>query len=174
MVMSRAAVFAAALLATAAPAAAAPNLVQNGDFQTGSFSGWTNVTNASLVQVDTNWIAVVGGQLQQTMTVVNNVVYRLSFDFMRNVSSTPGSFTVQVSSFNPSLNNITATNWTKYVYDFKVMDGQGMLNFNFNNLKVDNISVTAVPGPIAGAGLPLLAGFAGYAAWRRRRAPRAA
>lgn len=33
---------------------------------------------------------------------------------------------------------------------------------------------TVVPGPIAGAGLPILIGFAGYAAWRRRKARMAA
>ncbi|TBW32427.1 hypothetical protein EYW49_22075 [Siculibacillus lacustris] len=32
-----------------------------------------------------------------------------------------------------------------------------------------NVSVTAVPGPIAGAGLPVVLGLAGFAAWRRRR-----
>ncbi|MEJ1158800.1 hypothetical protein [Prosthecomicrobium sp. N25] len=32
-----------------------------------------------------------------------------------------------------------------------------------------NLSVSEVPGPVAGAGLPLVAAAAGYLAWRRRR-----
>ena len=40
-------------------------------------------------------------------------------------------------------------------------------------VNVDNISVTAVPGPIAGAGLPVLLASAGFGAWRRRKATKA-
>lgn len=32
----------------------------------------------------------------------------------------------------------------------------------------DDVNIKAVPGPIAGAGLPVLMAFAGYLAWRRR------
>lgn len=38
-----------------------------------------------------------------------------------------------------------------------------------NNSGSFSVTVTPVPGPIAGAGLPLLVGLAGYVAWRRSR-----
>ena len=34
---------------------------------------------------------------------------------------------------------------------------------------LDDVRIQAVPVPVAGAGLPMLAGLLGYAAWRRRR-----
>jgi len=49
----------------------------------------------------------------------------------------------------------------------------GSLDFNVGGDPSGSTGVTikiaAVPGPIAGAGLPALAAFAGFALWRRRR-----
>lgn len=46
--------------------------------------------------------------------------------------------------------------------------GSTTVVFNGENIKIGDVSFQAVPGPVAGAGLPVLA-LAGYLAWRRRR-----
>lgn len=160
MLTSRAAVFTATLLASAVPVAAT-NLVENGDFQTGSFSPWYNSTETKLIQEGANYYALLNSQLQQNMKVISGVFYTLSFDYIGT-----GNLSAQVSSGNLNANNLNATTWTRYVYTFTATS-QKTLNFNAVNFKLDNI--TLVPGPIAGAGLPILVVFAGYAAWRRRQ-----
>jgi MYXO-CTERM domain-containing protein len=44
---------------------------------------------------------------------------------------------------------------------------EGVSSNGYNG--IDNVSVTAAPGPVAGAGLPALLGLLGYAGWRRRQ-----
>jgi hypothetical protein len=43
------------------------------------------------------------------------------------------------------------------------------INTSSSGAALDDVRIQAVPVPVAGAGLPLLAGFIGYTAWRRRR-----
>lgn len=71
-----------------------------------------------------------------------------------------------------------STPWTKVAFILP-SDGSYTLTIGVTNIGddskpsgvfMDALSVTAVPGPIAGAGLPVLAAFAGLMAWRRRPA----
>lgn len=66
---------------------------------------------------------------------------------------------------------IAATVFPRNIDDSKFKAGAGR-TIEFGPVTVSNgvPNPTVVPGPIAGAGLPILLGFAGYAAWRRRKA----
>jgi hypothetical protein len=62
----------------------------------------------------------------------------------------------------PDFNNFFVSITTDTPFDVVQFESSG------DAFEFDNVSAVAVPLPAAGAGLPLLAGLAGYFAWRRR------
>ena len=183
-------ILAAILVLSAVGASAAP-LVSNGDFETGTFAGWTlsgDLDNSAIaknnVTSNTTYLWRSGAAFEETyisqvLTTVANARYTLSFDVFTD--STFGS------SFSASFNGVVVSsfvnevhNWTHYsIMNLVADDTTTELKFGARNdprfTRVDNISVVqnvaAVPEP---ASVLLLSGaFAALAMTRRRKAGKA-
>jgi hypothetical protein len=166
----------------------AGELVVNGGFETGDFTGWTLIGAPSNNFVGTDfphsgiYDAVFGqsgslGSLSQTLATTIDTPYTLSFWFAGD-GDTPSEFTASIGGkllldlVNPPLD----TTYHQYIYDFTATSTSTVLSFGFRDdvffINLDDVSVvpaTAVPEPTSmiplGIGMASLAGYAGYR-WR--------
>jgi hypothetical protein len=153
-------------------------LVSNGDFETGDFSGWTQsgdvdplYTNVDPFFASTlgggNYGAVLGpyngavGGLSQTLATVQGQEYQVQFDLANfdpnHVNHFEASFSGEplVGGATPSLpiTNGNAFDWTLYTFDVTAQSASSQLAFTFSSkdayFGLDNVSVVAVPIPAA-------------------------
>ncbi len=148
------------LVLVGAPAFASPNLVTNGSFETGDFTGWNQVGLEEVVSgpfyvyagaQDGNWYSVWGnigsdGTISQTISDTSGARYTFSFWFA-SVGDNPSDFSAMwdgntlLSLTNPN----TGVNYTEYSY---TVTGTGSDTITFNGrddpswMALDNISVT--------------------------------
>jgi hypothetical protein len=178
----------AAILA-AGGAHAAANLITNGSFETGDFTGWTQGGNTGFTGVvtsgfdgitaeDGNYFAALGpvgsdGTLSQTFTDTPGVTYESSF-WLASDGDTPNDFSVTGPGTLslPTQTDIPAQPFEQF-FGFFTGSGLDTITFTFRNdpgyLGLDNVSVTStVPEPAAWASMILGLGLAG-AALRRRK-----
>ncbi len=170
---------AAALLTFSTHAAAATELVTNGGFETGDFTGWTLTGNTSFTDVvDSSvsiWPVVSGvytarlgppfspGTLSQNLATSSGVAYVISFD-LANGSGIPTSFSADFGGDNLlSLSNPPSFDFTHYSF-VETASGPTTLSFTYQQdstyLFLDDVSVSAVvPEPTAWA--LLITGFLG-------------
>lgn len=149
--MSLAVVLSAATLSAA-------NIVTNGGFETGDFSGWSLSGNTGFTFVDTNgaysgnysaWFGPVGsdGYLTQVLNTNAGVPYTLSF-WLENLGGTPNEFSV---SWNGSVltNMVDAGGFgfTEFTFSNLIGTGSDTLQFAIrddpNYYVLDSISVDA-------------------------------
>lgn len=171
----------AALLAGAP--AMATELVSNGGFETGDFTGWTQFGDGSFTGVDNggNFPAhsgtftgyfgpITAGGIQQALTANIGDVVTVSFYYAQAFGSMGESMTVTLGSVPVfSAADFTNTTYTQFSGTFTVADTNPMLTLTFidppDYVLVDDVSVSPAPAP----GALALAGVAGLALRRRRR-----
>jgi hypothetical protein len=195
-------------LACSPAAADSLNLVQNGGFETGDFTGWTLVPGSnSFVAGQISGLSPHSGSyfaaleenppapyaiLSQTISDMPGQPLQLTFSYASAGSCIHCQvFVATWNSSDPFHNVILADNLSG-AYPYQTVartfigTGSDVLTFFAQSLisndgvvtpsfmALDDVSLTVVPGPIAGAGLPgLMAACAGLLAWwrRRQRAP---
>jgi len=163
----------ALLLLMAMPAAQA-NLIVNGGFETGHFSGWTLsgniyrtyesvVSSSDFTPHSGDYSAEFGpfgslAYLSQSFTTQIGTTYNLDF-WLANQGGTPNSFAVSVDNFASTLfsatDNPEAFGWTDYSKPFVATDTNTTLSFSFQQdphyYYLDDVSVTGgsanVPEP---------------------------
>jgi hypothetical protein len=176
--------FAAAALSTSMAAHA--NLVTNGGFETGDFSGWTTAVNGVFDGVDNaapqagTFAAFFGNPgastISQTLATVAGSTYKVVFWLMAESDptgvSTPNSFSFSWDGVAVQmLTDSPAFGYTEYQYLLAASSASTQILFGFSNTPAfwdfDSVSVT-VPEP---ASLALaLAALGGMLVARRRNA----
>jgi hypothetical protein len=175
----------AALLA--APAAQA-NIVANGGFETGDFTGWTVSGAGAFTGVDGttpqagSYAAYVGdpATLRQTLNTVAGQHYTIDFWLQAEADVTgaaaPNSFEFDwAGAAVMSLTDAAATNgYVHYSFDLVANSALTDLAFQFSNSPafwdLDSVSANRVPEPGSLALVALAAGLASLQARRRRPA----
>jgi hypothetical protein len=160
-------VIAAATLLLCAPMAFGQNLLSNGSFETGDFTGWTTGGNFEASEVVSgafydysgaqqgNFYAVLGpvgtpGTLSQSFSDVAGQSYTFSF-WLASVGDNPSSFSASwdgtqvLSLTNPD----TGANWTEFSFT-ETGTGNDSITFSFRDdpafIALDNVSVAAQSG----------------------------
>ncbi len=172
------AAFAVALIGGVLSTAAQANLITNGNFMTGDFSGWTLTT---IDPNDANYIYAPGtggaflgpvsdAFLSQSFATVAGDTYQVSFR-LSNPSAAAGT---QFSAFfnTDSLYSVkdTAVSPTTFTFDAVATGSTSKLTFGFKNIpdyfNLSRVSVSPVPEPEAYVmmlgGLALLGGIVGF------------
>jgi hypothetical protein len=169
----------AVLLVSFLVAPCGAQLVTNGGFEDGNFSGWTQTGNTGFTSVSNaaayvhsgSYGAQLGpvgsdGFLSQSLVTVPGVTYNVTF-WLKNVSGTPNDFSAMWGSdILLSLTDIAASaSFTEYSFNPVATASTTILEFGFRNdpgyLALDDVSVTGpvptVPEPMSlflfGAGL---------------------
>lgn len=138
------------------------NIVYNGGFETGDFTGWILSGNPIPGDVDITlphsghfaanlFAADTSAYLEQVLATNPGGVYKLTF-FLDSDGGTPNQFLAQVdgaSLFDQS--NITAQSYTQYAFSFTASTALTSLKLGFRNdpgvFHLDDIAVDAIPEP---------------------------
>ncbi len=155
------------------------NLVINGNFATGDFSGWVNSDGSIVIDSvfvppgDTFDAAFTGsGTLSQSIATTAGQEYTLSFSLLDEAGFFLDSFIVNFGGFSTTITGDTAPTYQTEVFDIPGADivGGDTLSFQGSNpsgqdWNLDDVSivpvVSAIPEPravtiLAGAGLIVL------------------
>ena len=160
--------------------------VNNGSFETGDFTGWTQTGDSSFNGVTCPGGAPGGscfaffgpvgtnGGISQTIATTPGASYIVDFWFQPD-GGTPSSFSASFGGTTLSLTNPPASPFTEYSFGATATAASTTLAFDFRDdpgfLNLDLVSVNQTPLPAA---LPLFAGGLGVMGLLARRRKRKA
>ena len=179
-------VLALGLVAGAVPASA--NLVTNGSFETGDFTGWEQINDTSFSGVDCSGTIATdgacaaffgpldpgGGGILQTITTTAGGVYTLTFD-LQNEGSPPNAFGLYWDGGFVNIDfDVEMFPYASFTTQLTASGTSTELGFIFYHepsfWDLDNVSLTAaVPEPASWAMMIAGFGLAGAAARRARK-----
>jgi hypothetical protein len=147
--------------------ASAQELVTNGGFETGDFTGWTGFGDTVFNGVDGfdphsgSFMGFFGpittGGIQQTLTATVGSHVHVSFWYTSEGGLTPNSISVTLGSVSVfSISDVTSTTYQQFTGDFVVADANPVLSFTFSDepdyIDLDDVSVTLTsPGNPCGS-----------------------
>ena len=144
------------------PGIASADIVDNGGFETGDFTGWILSGNPIPGTVDgsnphsgkyaANLFAAGSlGYMEQFLPTTPGTLYNLTY-FLASDGGTPNEFLAQLNGATLiDQTNIPSQNYTQYSFSFQAASASTDLKFGFRDdpgsLHLDDISVTSVPEP---------------------------
>jgi hypothetical protein len=175
----KAAAFAIALIGGVLSTTAQANLITNGNFTTGDFTGWNlsiNPSDAGYVHLNGSaggaWLGTYNmGFLSQSFSTVAGATYQISFNLV-NPGTNGTSFTASLDS-NPffSVSNVAFPK-TNFTFDAVASGTTTKLTFGFKNIPdyftLGNVSVVPVPEPETYVMMLMGLSFLGFLGYKRR------